>query len=350
MKNIFWNFFKKTEEENKLNLDTNIDFEWNYSDKNLFLKFMNSKNLVKEEKEKLRDLFIWKIEVSDLENFLKNNICYNETKYLIASTIDKTAENIEKLIKLWLDPKQFLFICKSDWWKVFDEILKRTLENKTDIYTEMENIVLDFIEKQNLEKNIFSKEDSKKLVWFYNWTTYLNHDPMNLAIYIRYGHKIDHPEIAELVTIFFDKLTKNKSLKYIKDIKILPRFNNRNKPKHFLNFIWEEKFRSVSWENFERELNQNCVSIYMSHSKKPSTNFPSLISWTMEEWSNSTKMDLELENKPSLNSVDKNKSFDSDNILNLFLEHIKNIEAKMSWSIEVIETTEKYQWFQKWII
>lgn len=329
--NIFW-FLK-----NSINKKEEINSP--FKDKKIFIKYLLDKKIDFEKKLMIKNLFYWEITIEDIKKVI--NKLEKREKYLLANELEKTAENINFLIKLWLSPENFLFNCKSDGWKIFDEILKNTLKNNSDIYTEMKKIVLNFIEKQNLEKNIFSEKDSKRLYKiFKNNHTNNDEDFMKFGFYIRYWHKIDHPEIAELIIIFFDEILKNQSLKYFKDFKIFTRFKNKFYPKNFSKFIKKEKILLLEWMEFENEINNNYTIFYFSNSSSPKTNFPNFISKNMKKWKNSFNLDLEFENK----FWDKyfNQNLKSDKILKFFLEKIQRFENLMSFELKQREIWENF--------
>ena len=76
-----------------------------------------------------------------------------------------------------------------------------------------------------------------------------------LNIYIRNGHGMDHPEIAELLVIFLDKMTKEKKFKFLSRVQIIPRIPDAYKPNQLLSQSQNTSYLTVNDQKFINAIN-----------------------------------------------------------------------------------------------
>lgn len=344
--NYFWEKFIKTLNKEKYKKIENIIEKKEVSKKD-FLEIISDNYINIDTKLIIKDFFDEKLTFEEIENLILSKKVDIYWKYILIKELDKTAENIEKLIKLWFDPHLFLYECDSDWWKIFDEILKRTLENKSDIYTEMRKISKEYIE--NLDKKfLFSESQKNKILKFFSEIqnpktknkVNLDEKEIFLSSYIRYWHKIDHPEIAELITIFFDELLKNWHFNIFSGIRIIPRFDNRVKPKKFIKNSWL-KLYSYKFDNFSSALNYRACPIFFSHSAWPKNwDVPYIKSSWMKNEENSINIWFELENwrenyRSNIeNPSEKNKNLEINDIFDSSLNSLENLSKRLIKNID----------------
>lgn len=322
------------------------------NDKNLFIEFVTNDSISEEWRLIIKDRFIWKIVFEDIKYILKNKKISEISKYILIRELDKTAGNIEKLIELWFDPKKFLFEVDSDWWEIFDEIIKRTLENKSDIYTEMRKIVKIFLEKENIKNKSSKSEEKEFLINFFkkqnfknqyeNNNLWLNNKKIDLSVYLRYWHKVDQPEITELIIILLDEIQKNNWFIFFDWIRIIPRFKYKFKPKFLLkNIDW--RFFDVEKKDFEKSMLFNSCPIFLSHSSWPFLwEIPSIISSWMIESESEINLWIETENTDEYkskiqNQENINKKLNSEQVLEKTYNSIKKLENRL----KIIVTEEK---------
>lgn len=328
-----------------------------------FLRIIKNKTISTTDLQKITNFVDFSLEFEEVENILKNKKVPNFNKYLLARKVKKDFKNIEKLQKIWLEPRGFLFECVSDSWIIFEEILKNILENKSDLYTEMRKIVKNFLEKKSIPKNIYSENEVKNLKkifekqndYFFNLPLDLSEDKIDLSIYMRYWHKIDHPEIAELFVLFFDEILKNKSSRYIDKIRLIPRFSDMFEPKELIKNT-NVNFLKVNWTLFKKAMFFNTVPVFLSNSwfnfpyqkdfknkdlLKTSFKTPFVISAWMKNFSNfnSINSGFELENDQNYhswieNQKERNSKLELDEILEIFFKIFLEIEKKLTFSLE----------------
>ena len=83
-------------------------------------------------------------------------------------------------------------------------------------------------------------------------------------MYVRYGHMVNYPEIAELLILFAQKYIEEKHSKYFSSIRIIPRMKDE-KPSEFL-FDENTKFYPVQGKEFDMTLHTYATPVFFSHS------------------------------------------------------------------------------------
>ena len=235
-----WIIKNKKELEKLLNNYDNLDKiiylleYWKLENIKLFLEKYNIKDI--------NDLYKY-IDIWILGYFWLNN---DKFKIVLNSFKNWFSKN-----NIW-ENYYLLFPVKSKQSKVLDELnQKMDIYPDRDIHDIMREEVCEFLSWKKIEKQKY-------------WE-------LELAIYLRYSHTVDYPEIWELIIIFMQEAIKSWIIKWVNWIKILPRRKYILPRKNILDE--NSRFCNLEWEEFSKELNTNSIPIYLSYSSNQSNWF-----------------------------------------------------------------------------
>jgi hypothetical protein len=106
---------------------------------------------------------------------------------------------------------------------------------------------------------------------------------LDIALYVRYGHQVDYPEIAEALIFAVQEYIWSWKSQVFKWIRILPRKpQDFNRPSQFLLEENNTTFHNVHWDRFKELLCEGAVSIYLSHSSNQANNHGAMLSGWMK--------------------------------------------------------------------
>jgi len=308
-------------------------------------------------KEEILNLFSDKINFSDIKKLI--NII-NKTKNIyipdwiyqnLFSRLEKEKKNFPKEVLGLMNLEHYLFNSRSNWSKVFDELIKKMDEEPNkNLYSIMsekiDDVFWDIVphnSKKYNEKEI--KENQKRILnhqekWFSEEDKkiadelWIDKNSLRFTIYLRYWSSgVSYPEIAEFIIMFFEKCFTEWYSKYFKNIDIVPRnldifpdeelFKNRKILK--VNVAWTEKF--------EIALQMNAISDSLSHwTIFCKNNSPQCISswsivWRENSDLNIIKSSLELESYFDDNYSTKQKTLFE--ILKIKFDDLQRLEEEL---------------------
>jgi hypothetical protein len=159
----------------------------------------------------------------------------------------------------------------------------------------------------------------------------MNTNQLELAIYLRYGHLVNYPEIWEYIILFLNKYIEEWYSKYLSWIRLIPRkidifprtwFFKKNKIKKY----------NVKWEEFNTVFKNFSIPFHLSHSTyTDSEELPHIVSWWMKSNENSINLWLELENSHDKNNTNKKTI---NEILKQVVETMQKLDEKLDKEIE----------------
>jgi hypothetical protein len=160
----------------------------------------------------------------------------------------------------------------------------------------------------------------------------INTNQLELAIYLRYGHVVDYPEIWEYITLFLNKYIKEWYSKYLSWIRLIPREKELFPRSWFFEWNKIEKY-PVEWNEFDIALKKNSIPFHLSHSiYKDTEGLPHIISWWMYSSWNEYEIDwwLELEKKHDDNQINKKWI---NNILKQMIKVMQELDKKLDQKV-----------------
>jgi hypothetical protein len=106
---------------------------------------------------------------------------------------------------------------------------------------------------------------------------------LDIALYVRYGHQVDYPEIAEALIFAVQEYIRNWKSQVFRWIRILPREPEVfNRPSQFLLKKNNTTFHNARWNRFKELLCKGAVSIYLSHSSNEPNDIGAMLSGWMK--------------------------------------------------------------------
>lgn len=120
-----------------------------------------------------------------------------------------------------------------------------------------------------------------------------------LTLYIRYQHRVDYPEIAELIGIFIDAYISWGYSRYFSNFRILPRNANSETPiRSFLDSLQSGKYYNVIGIDSELVMHTCSTCMFLSHSANTGKHgIPNIISATMRSEPDDIVSKIELESR-----------------------------------------------------
>lgn len=184
-------------------------------------------------------------------------------------------------------------------FEIIDE--KTRLENNKKL-VEYQKKSLMLTEMQNAQKNGIDTEN------------------FDLTMYMRYGHQIDYPEMAEFMAICVDEYIASGRSRYFSRTRILPR--NADKEENiypFLQSLKTAKYYSKIGIDAPDVMNIFASCMYFSHSANAGkNNIPSIISGSMKPKNGDIHSDFELEAR--FHNEEKRKNFENISVFEVMRE------------------------------
>lgn len=167
------------------------------------------------------------------------------------------------------------------------------------------------------------------------WEEYLikelniNTKKLELAIYLRYWHIVDYPEIWEYIILFLNKYIEQWYSKYLSWIRVIPRHKNYFPRSWF--FKWNEiKKYNIEWKKFKLTLKKFAIPFHLSHSIYEDTeDLPYIISWWMDQEGNPNEIDLWLELENRYDNIIKTNEKTIDEILKQVIKVMQELDKKL---------------------
>ncbi len=251
-------------------------------------------------------LFLWEKWVINSKKDLEDLIDKWFSSYIVSYI--NYDDNLISAYKKWFSCNniwwnmEILFPVDSPWSKTLDEIFK-LMKNSPDkdIYEILREKTRNYIEKIEIKKQ---KKGDKEI-----------------AIYLRYWQIVDYPEIWETIIIFLQEAIKKWIIKWVNGVKILPRIKYVTPRNDILDE--NSRFCNVEWDDFVRELNNNSIPFYLSHSTNESSGF-CITSWKMKTKYGQINSWLEIEDFGKSNTSEKN----INEIFDIIIWIIRKINGK----------------------
>jgi len=344
---IFWNhnIILKLFSENFYNINNKKDFEdllnnknW-YKIKDLIInwKYENLKLFLSEEwtiKNKTDLELLFKSEKYPIfETFIKNWI---KSEYKYINELIKDNYDIRKISINII--RKYFFAVTSQGSRVLNYLLDRARKEEKDIYTQMQKIVVEYLEQKSKTWEVEEKELNyigiQRILdkFFKKSFSKIEHSKLNipkdkieLSIYLRYWHTVDYPEIWELILLFVNEYINRKYSAYISGIRLIPRHENLLPRVGLLNMIPKIRTYRVMWLDFERSLGLWSVQIHLSHGTVLKTGMPQITSCWISKEDKHIQLSIDLEENYDKNNT---KSQNIEEIFNSLFNALQQVDKQ----------------------